>query len=368
MIPDADQVAFPDPIDGQGRNERGAYAGSIFCGKNDDLVRVVVGPVENLAQRLGTAGFEVRIFVEDRTVGADMAGLDVFLLADRGDATGREAGCSSANELGEPTAHLQLCLSSLDVEGLLKELPCFQQVFVRVLLDGGKKGGIQRIRLPQFGHILSLKNETWLVIDDIDQGQTEDFTEVETRGHLFKCLLTRARRVTVDDEIIRSPRQHNMLIIESAVFAVDSHGGVRWQLEMSDLGHRSRVLHVSGIDSGTEDTANLNRRIGISRGDERSSRIVDQGNDFDGQSLIGEGLCGSVLANSNESSHAIWRMGGKGGGGLLQCFNGHILSSPGLPRRGPPRPCPPLRRYRSLLSTVGEYHDRCIPVWPDRRT
>jgi hypothetical protein len=113
------------PLQRQRRNQRCPNTRSIFC--SQDLNRVLlagllVGPVQDLAERNGPALLEVRVLVEDGSVGANVAGLVTFLLADGGNATGRKASCARANQFGQTTNELQLWGSSAEAEFVLKEL------------------------------------------------------------------------------------------------------------------------------------------------------------------------------------------------------------------------------------------------------
>jgi len=56
----------------------------------------------------------VGVLVENGAVGADVAGGDALLLADGGDAAGREAGGAGADELGEAADELEFGLGGFN--------------------------------------------------------------------------------------------------------------------------------------------------------------------------------------------------------------------------------------------------------------
>lgn len=101
MIPDADHIALLDPLDRERGDERRADAAPVLRGPDVDPVGLAVAPAEDLAQRLRAARLEVRVLVEDRAVGADVALAEFLLDADGGGAAGRQAGCARADEDGE---------------------------------------------------------------------------------------------------------------------------------------------------------------------------------------------------------------------------------------------------------------------------
>jgi len=284
-VPDTDQVALLDAVERQGGDERGADAGAVLGGQDDHLVLLVGGPVEDLAQGLRAARLEVRVLGEDGAVRADVAPLDVLLLADGRDAAGGEARGAGADQLGQAAAQLELGLGGPDAELALEQLPRLLQVLERVLLDGGEEGGVERVGLAQLGRVLALEDEAGLVVDQVDQDQAEDLAQVETGGHLLKGLLAGAGGVAVDDDVVLGARQDDVLVVEGAVLAVDGDGHVRGQAHVGDLGDGADVLHVRGVDAGAEDAADLDLGVRVRGGDERSGGVVDQRGDLDGQAL-----------------------------------------------------------------------------------
>lgn len=215
-----------------------------------------------------------------------MARVDVLLLADGGDTAGGEAGGAGADELGKPTDHLQLGGGGLDAEVALDELLGVLEVLVRVFFDGGQDGGVEEVGLAQVGGVLVAEDEAGFVVDDVEEGETEDLAQVQTGGHLFEGLLAWARGLAVDGVVVFGEGEHDVLIVEGAVFAVDGHGHVRGEVQVGDFGHRADVLHVGGVDARAEDAANLHLAVSVRGGDEGSGCVVDQRGDLDGQVLF----------------------------------------------------------------------------------
>ena len=130
------QVAFLDSLQREGGNQRRADTASVLSRQDLDGVFLLgvlpFRPVEDLAQSLGAAGLEVRVLVEDGAVGAHVAALVPLLLADGGDAAGRQAGGARADELGGPSDQLQLGTVGDDVELGVEEIESLGQVLKRV--------------------------------------------------------------------------------------------------------------------------------------------------------------------------------------------------------------------------------------------
>ena len=74
----------------------------------------------------------MRIFIKYRSVGADVAGWDVLLLADGGRATSGKAGSAGADEFGEASEQLALCAVDFETEVFLEEVGGLLKVAVRV--------------------------------------------------------------------------------------------------------------------------------------------------------------------------------------------------------------------------------------------
>ena len=120
------QVPLLDSLQRKRSDQSGAHAAPVLGGQDLDGVLLggvgLLGPVEDLAQGLGAAGLEVGVLVEDGAVGADVAGLVALLLADGGDAAGREAGGAGADQLGSAADELELGAVGADVELGLEEI------------------------------------------------------------------------------------------------------------------------------------------------------------------------------------------------------------------------------------------------------
>jgi hypothetical protein len=120
-------VASLDPLQRQRRNQRSTHTTAILSSQNLNRILLrttssLLGPVEDLAQGLGATGLEVRVLVEDGTIGADVAAGVVLLLTDGGDTAGREAGGAGANKLGEAADEFELAAVAGDVETAVEEV------------------------------------------------------------------------------------------------------------------------------------------------------------------------------------------------------------------------------------------------------
>jgi len=215
-------IPLLDPHSRQRRRDRGAHPGPILGGPNINAILLIRRPIQNLAQGLGATRLEVRVAVEDGAVGADVAGVDALLLADGGDAAGREAGGARADQLGQAAAELEFGFRGPDGEGVGQEVGGFGEVFVGVsgggevewvrwvgwwdglagarevcvggdlLFDGGEEGGVERVWFAQLADVLALEDVDVLVVVELDEDEAEKFAEVETGDHLFERLLVRA--------------------------------------------------------------------------------------------------------------------------------------------------------------------------------
>lgn len=124
-----------------------------------------------------------------------------------------------------------------------------------------------------------------MVVMEVHHNQSENLAQVQTGDHLFEGLLTRTRRVLVDDNIILGARENFVLIIKSTPLAVDGHRRIRRQLHVGKFWNGAKVLHVRSIAARAKDTADLHLRVSICRRDESTSRIVDQRGNLDRNSL-----------------------------------------------------------------------------------
>lgn len=154
-----------------------------------------------------------------------------------------------------------------------------------VLFNGREEGRVQAVGLSQLRDVLAGKDARLVVVMKVDHDQTEDLTQVETCNHLLKGLLTRARRVLVDDDIILGAWQDLVLIIKGTPLAVDGHRGVGRQVHVGQLRNRASILHIGGVAASAKDAANLHLGVGVCRGDQSTSGIVDQSGDLDRNSL-----------------------------------------------------------------------------------
>lgn len=111
------------------------------------------------------------------------------------------------------------------------------------------------------------ENARIVIVMEVHHDQSEDFAQVQTGDHLLEGLLTRTRRVLVDDNIILGARENLVLVIKSTPLAVDSHRRIRGQIHVGKFRDGAKVLHVRSIAARAEDTADLHLRISVCRGD-----------------------------------------------------------------------------------------------------
>lgn len=128
--------ALLDAFQSQRGNQGGTHTTAVLSSQDLDgilLLRVLLlGPVENLTERLGTAGLEVRVFVKHGPVGAHMARLVSLLDADGSDAARRETSCPGANQLSKAADESQLRTAGLDVQLGFEEVERLLEVLMRI--------------------------------------------------------------------------------------------------------------------------------------------------------------------------------------------------------------------------------------------
>ena len=295
LILNTRQIALLHPLDSQSRNERRTNTRAIFGGPNLNGIFHAIRPIQNLPQRLRASRFEMRVLVEDAPVGADVAGLDVLLLADGGDAARGESGGAGADELGQTAAELEFGLVGLDAEAGEEEIGGFGEVLEGVFLDHGEEGGVERVGFAQLGDVLTFEHFDVGVVVEADDGEAEDLAKVEPCYHFLEGLLAWARGVSVDDDVVGSARENDVFVVECAVFAIDGDGHIRGKVMVGDLGDGAAILHVCSIASGAEDTANAHQVIRVRGCDQRAGRVVDQGCECDWQAAP----CESLLERGN---------------------------------------------------------------------
>lgn len=126
------QVALANTVQSQCSNERSTHTRTILS--SQDLNRILflgvllVGPVQDLAQGNCTSLLEVGVFVENRSIGSDVAGLVTLLLCDCCDTTSGETGCSSADEFSQTTNEFQFRTVRNDAKLILEEVCSLGQV------------------------------------------------------------------------------------------------------------------------------------------------------------------------------------------------------------------------------------------------
>lgn len=139
-----------------------------------------------------------------------------------------------------------------------------------------EEGGIERVSLFQLVRVLTQKQISG--VDQVANDQSEHFSKVQTRNHLFKCLLVGLVGGFIDDNVVFRSRQVLVLKrVERSPFAVDGHTGSAWKTNRVHLGDVLGCLHVGRVTSGTENDRNLGVRVDVVGGDKGTGGIVDQG-------------------------------------------------------------------------------------------
>lgn len=135
-VKDTSDLALLHSLECQRGDQCSTNTASVLC--REDLHRVLLlgallgRPVENLTERLCASGLEVRILVEDGSIGTDVALLHALLGADRGDTTGRQAGGAGADELGGAADQLELRSGRRQLQLVLEEIGSLLQILKRV--------------------------------------------------------------------------------------------------------------------------------------------------------------------------------------------------------------------------------------------
>jgi hypothetical protein len=291
-ILDTSKLTLLDSLECKGSDQSGTNTATILSSHDLDRVGItlalLLGPVQHLTESLSATGLEVRVLVKHRSVGTNVSSLVTLLLADSSDTTGRQTCSTSTDKLGETADQLELGLVALEVELAAHQLSGLGQVLERILLNGGKDRGVNVVRLLELVDALTLEHV--LSVVHIEQDETEDLTKVQTSNHLLKGLLTRTRRLLVDLLVVLGERQNLVFVVESTVLAVNGDRELGVKVHVSQLRNGTAVLHVSSVTSGTEDTSDLHLGVGVSRGDQSTSGVVDQSSKLDGDTALGQSL------------------------------------------------------------------------------
>lgn len=119
----------------------------------------------------------------------------------------------------------------------------------------------------------------------VEQRKAEYFSEVEAGNHLFERLLSRPGRFLVYRNVVRRYRKNEMLIVESAPFAIDRHRQAGVYVKVCDFGNVSAYIHVRGVAAGPKDAANLDFAVRVCGCYESTGCIVHQRGQLDGKPL-----------------------------------------------------------------------------------
>ena len=91
------QIPLLNPLNSQRRNKRRSNTTPILRRPNINWIPLALRPIQDLTQSLRASNFEMWVFIEDGTIGANVAGFDILFLADCGDAARGEAGGACAD-------------------------------------------------------------------------------------------------------------------------------------------------------------------------------------------------------------------------------------------------------------------------------
>ena len=233
---------------------------------------------------------EFAYLVKHRTIGTDVSSLVVLLLADSRNTTRTKSGGASTDKFGKTTEKLKLRPSGLDTHLVDEDIVSLLQVLEGVVLDVGEERGVKRVGLLQRADVGTIEELDRGLLVEVDEDQTEELTKVETSDHLLEGLLTRARRLLVDDHVVAGAREDLVLVVEGAPLAVDGNLDVGVHLHVSELGDVAEGFHVGGVAASAEDTADPHLRVRVGTSYQGSGGVVDQGSKLDGHTALLEGL------------------------------------------------------------------------------
>lgn len=83
-----------------------------------------------------------------------------------------------------------------------------------------------------------------------------------------------------------------------APFAVDSHLCICRESQIVDLGDVSDLFHVGSVATSTEDDTGFRRSVDVGRGDESTGRVVNEGDETDGNVLSAASTEGTRISMS----------------------------------------------------------------------
>jgi hypothetical protein len=134
----AGQIASLGSLESQSGNESSSNTATILG--RQDLYRVfllrvgLLRPVEDLAQGLCATSFKVRVLVEDRSIGTDVAGFVILLLGDGCDTAGGKSSGAGSDELCQSSDQLKLRDSRSDIQLGLEGVKSLLKILKRVPL------------------------------------------------------------------------------------------------------------------------------------------------------------------------------------------------------------------------------------------
>lgn len=163
-----------------------------------------------------------------------------------------------------------------------------------------------------------------LVIMEIHQNESEDLAEIKARNHLFKSLLTRARRVAVDGDIEFGTRKYLVLVVESSPLAVDGHGSIRGQVHVRQFGNGAAVFHISSVAASSKDATNLHLSVGVGRSNHGTSGVVDERSELDRDALNRMLEMHRLSDQKREKTYALGESSFKHGNHVFTLYAGDV--------------------------------------------
>lgn len=145
-----------------------------------------------------------------------------------------------------------------------------------ILFDSREERRVQRVSFSHERNVLASKDVVAIVVE-VHQNKSEDLSQVEAGNHLLKGLLTRSRRVPVNNLVELCSWKNFMLIIKSSPFTVDRHWRLWCQVHVGQFGDGADFFHISGVAPCSEDATYLHLGIGVGGSNQGSCSVVDQG-------------------------------------------------------------------------------------------
>ncbi|KAH3662458.1 hypothetical protein OGAPHI_005710 [Ogataea philodendri] len=255
-----------------------------------DLNRVVFHvdtlPSKHITQTLGSSLWEVWILEEDRSVGSNVGNLVVHLLADSRNTTDRQSGGSGTDELRKLSSKQSLLESGVDKQLGRELVGGHAQVGGVIGLDDRQERGVEEVWSLQVLDLLAalsvaLEDKSFLV--GLQHDESDELSQVVTGGHLLESLLAWSWRLVIDLDVEFGSWKNFVGVVERSILTVDQH----WRV-WSDVGFQFALefwnvldaVVVRTVDTCSKDAAHLGEFVGVSRCNQSSTGVVDQGVNF----------------------------------------------------------------------------------------